>query len=54
MTREEALERLKELDKSGDTEAAHADADEVLCELLIALGYEDVVRAYKKIDKWFA
>ena len=33
---------------------AHAHADDVLTELLISLGYQDVVDKYEKIDKWFA
>ena len=38
----------------GDIEAAHVEADGVLRKLLIALGYEDVVAEYDKIDKWYA
>jgi hypothetical protein len=54
MTREEAIEKLKECQKSGDTEAAHSEADDVLCQLLNALGYAIVVKEYEKIDKWYA
>lgn len=32
---------------------AHRLGDEVLCELLIALGYIDVVRQYREIKKEF-
>jgi hypothetical protein len=32
----------------------HVDADIVLCELLISLGYEDVVDEYRKIEKWYS
>jgi hypothetical protein len=32
----------------------HVEADEVLCELLISLGYEDVVEEYRKIEKWYS
>lgn len=48
------MKRLKEAQESSDTESAHADADEVLCDLLEALGYKKVVEAYNKVDKWYA
>ena len=54
MNRENAISRLIELQDNGDTEAAHLNADEVLCQLLIVLGYQDVVVEYNKVDKWFA
>ena len=54
MTREEALAKLEDCRKSGDTEAAHADADDVLCDLLKSLGYADVVSAWERVDKWYA
>ena len=54
MTREQAISELKELQKSGDQEAAHCDADGVLCKLLEALGYSDVTKEWAKIDKWYA
>lgn len=54
MTREQAIDDLKRLQSSGDTEGVHSDADKVLCALLIELGYEDVVSAWDKIDKWYA
>ncbi|MDU5474333.1 hypothetical protein [Pantoea sp.] len=54
MSREEALARLKELQTLGDIELAHAYADDVICDLLKSMGYEDVVIEYDKVDKWFA
>jgi len=54
MTREEAIAKLTELQRSGDTEGAHGDADEVLCKLLQTLGYGDVVLEWQMIDKWYA
>ena len=51
-----AMLKLNELiyHSQGDTEANHADADKVLCDLLIELGYADVVLLYNRIDKWYA
>lgn len=54
MTREEAITKLKELQKGYDTESDHVDADDVICELLKSLGYEDVVKEYDAIGKWYA
>lgn len=54
MSREEAINKLKILQEMGDKEIAHCNADDVICELLKSLGYEDVVKAYDVIDKWYA
>lgn len=55
MTRERAIKDLYQLQIYGyDTEADHSTADRILCELLKALGYEDVVAAWDKIPKWYA
>lgn len=54
MTREEVLKKLKEAQDNRDTEMAHGDADDLLCDLLKSLGYEDVVTEYKRVDKWYA
>jgi hypothetical protein len=54
MTKEQAIQKLKECQASGDTEAAHCDADDVLCELLTSLGYADVVAEWQNIYKWYA
>ena len=37
-----------------DTEMAHVHADDVLCDLLIVLGYDEVVSEWEKIPKWYA
>lgn len=54
MTREDAIAKLKAAQRSGDTEAAHCDADDVLCDLLRSLGYGDVVDEWSYVDKWYA
>ncbi len=48
------IDRLKAAKANDDTEAAHAQADAVLCSLLIVLGYEDVIEAWRVVDKWYA
>jgi pantoate kinase len=54
MIKEEAIAKLVECQKNDDTEIAHSDADDVLCELLNELGYGDVVAEYQKVFRWFA
>jgi hypothetical protein len=54
MDRDEAIKRLKALRGSGDIEAAHSEADGILCELLTALGYSDVVYEWMQVEKWYA
>ena len=54
MNREEAIKALKREQENDDIEIAHSTADDVLCELLISLGYGDVVSEYERVGKWFA
>ena len=48
------LDSLSEIGELTDTEVAHDLADEVLCNLLIELGYETVVDKWLEIDKYYA
>lgn len=52
--RQQAIASLKEWQKMKDPEPAHAHADKVLCDLLIQLGYGDVVAEWHKVEKWYA
>lgn len=51
---EKALADLKRIAANRDIEAAHGQADQVLLDLLSALGHADVVAAYDAIEKWYA
>lgn len=51
---ERAIARLKELQGPTDTEAAHSLADDVLCDLLTELNFDDVVAEWRKVDKWYS
>jgi hypothetical protein len=53
MTREEALAALKAEQLNDDPETAHVKADAILCRLLGALGYGDVVAAWDEVEKWY-
>lgn len=50
----EAIEEMKKLVNSGDTEVAHIEADGILCDVLTKLGYKDLVDVYNKVGKWYA
>ncbi len=52
--RETTIARLRELQSGTDIESDHEDADLVLCDLLRALGYDDVVAEWHKVDKWYS
>lgn len=48
------MDRLKAIQGNFvDVETAHEDADQVLCDLLKALGYNKVVEEYNKVEKWY-
>ena len=48
------IEKLKLCQKNIDTEYAHMEADLIICDLLIELGFKDVVDEYDKVGKWYA
>ena len=56
MTSEEVINRLKKQQKTEtcEYETAHQIADDILCEFLVSLGYEDVVAEYNLVGKWYA
>lgn len=39
---------------TGDIEADHVKADQILCAFLKNLGYEKLVEKYIEVDKWYA
>lgn len=54
MTKEQAIQELKEAQKCQDPMDAHSDADAILCELLRSLGYSCVVDEWLLVDKWYS
>jgi chromosome segregation and condensation protein ScpB len=50
---QEVKDRLIELQSENDHEAAHIEADGVLCDFVTKLGFEDVVEEYQKINRQF-
>ena len=54
MTDEQTAAKIHDNCDHGDTEAAHDNADKILCELLTSLGYVKTVEAWNSVDKWYA
>lgn len=54
MTYEQALVRIRAAKQIEDTEAAHLEADEILCQYLRELGATELVDRWNEIDKWYA
>lgn len=57
-TREELLDEYKEkmtqaIDNC-DEEGGHVACDEILCELLCELGFDEIVEIYETQDKWYS
>ncbi len=53
MTPKEFAEKMRAI-PTGDTEADHGRADDLMCELLRSLGYGEGVDAFEAMDKWYA
>lgn len=49
-----ATEALTQLADHRDIEAAHAEADDTLCQVLRLVGMHDLVEAYDRVPKWYA
>ena len=47
------LEELKKLNNY-DPEAAHGRADNLLCDILEQIGEDEIVKAFRAVEKWYA
>ena len=59
MTPEEFCEKMKEFagdEFTGDydTECAHINADDLMCDILEQLGYKDGVEVFKNMPRWYS
>ena len=50
----ELCEQMKALQGEWDIEKAHGKADDILCEALKQLGYNELVELYEKVEKWYS
>jgi hypothetical protein len=48
------VSKMQDLENSRNQESAHIEADDILCQLLIELGYKEIVDAFENIGKWYA
>jgi len=57
---QEAIDKLEAIilrqtvAQRSDIENDHSQADDIICEFLRDLGYDDIVDRFSKIDKWYA
>lgn len=54
MTPEEFEKQMLKLQKNGDEEERHMKMDNLICKLLIKLGYEEGINIFKNTKKWYA
>lgn len=54
MKPEEFATKMREIAESGDTEAAHGHADDLLVEVLRSLGYGEGCDVFEAMHKWYA
>ena len=48
------LEELKKLANGGDPEGDHVMADRLLCDILEQIGEDEIVKAFHRVEKWYA
>ena len=53
MSEEEVIERIKCRCFTGDFEEDHENADEIICDFLRLLGYEELVDVYESVRGWY-
>ena len=46
--------RMEKLAMNTDLEGMHSDMDDLMCETLKALGYEEGIEIFENTDKWYA
>lgn len=54
MTPDEFKEKMKLIADKGDIEKGHVEMDSLMCDLLVMLGYEDGIKIFDSIEKWYA
>ena len=56
MSPEEFADRMRQIAEGtwNDTEGRHEMADELMCELLEAMGYEEGIEIFDDMEKWYS
>jgi hypothetical protein len=47
-------EKMRKIFSDTDTERAHGEADDLMCDLLRALGYGGGIDIFEKEEKWYS
>ena len=48
------MNELKKMASEEDTEGAHVAADALLCEVLDKLGFKDLTKIFREMERWYA
>ena len=54
ITDDEAYLEAKEINEEEDTETSHVKLDDLLCKVLLSLGYDRLVKEFQSSDKWYS
>jgi hypothetical protein len=54
MNPDEFAAKMREIATGVDPEGSHADADNLMCELLMSLGYSEGITVFLEMGKWYA
>jgi hypothetical protein len=54
VTPEQFAQRMRQFAEMDDSEAAHSSADGLLCDVLEALGYDEGIKVYRDMKKWYS
>lgn len=53
MTKQDAINKLKSLQRNDDCSNVHAEADTVLCDFLDAGGYGEIAHEFRKLHEMY-
>ena len=51
--KQEAINKLRSLQRSGDGCNVHGSAETVICDFLDAVGYEEIAREFRKVHEMY-
>ena len=54
MSPDEFALKMSQIALNTDEESSHLDADDLMCRVLIKMGYVDGVNVFKRMKKWYA
>lgn len=54
MTPRQFAAAMKKIFVDQDPDCEHRDADDLMCELLVSLGYSAGVKVFREAEKWYA